>query len=124
MNHIDTMKQVRNALYDVTRLIEHQYTGTRRGMSALQRASDACYDALPGLNDLIAQAEKREPVGVMMVRVKPNGTKVCEPEFYEGKTPPPHALLYTAPPQPLNLSDKSVQKRLATQWGYVPKEQT
>ncbi len=29
--------------------------------------------------------------------------------------------LYAAP---LNLSDKSVQKRLAAQWGYVPKDQT
>ena len=38
--------------------------------------------------------------------------------------------LYTAPPQqvaqqvePLNLSDPAVQKRLATQWGYVPAAQ-
>ena len=36
--------------------------------------------------------------------------------------------LYTAPPQrkqaePLNLSDPAVQKRLASQWGYVPAAQ-
>lgn len=46
-----------------------------------------------------------EPVGVMMVRVQPDGTKMCKPEFYEGKTPPPHALLYTAPPQRQPLTE-------------------
>ena len=42
----DQMQQVLDALQAVEALIEHEYTGTREAMSALQNAADDAQDAI------------------------------------------------------------------------------
>jgi hypothetical protein len=53
---VDVVYQVLDALESVEALIEHQYTGTREGMSYLQNTADDAYDALKALLSAIEQA--------------------------------------------------------------------
>ena len=52
-----TLEQLVVALEGIEALIEHQYTGTREGMNALQNASDDAQVALNKLRAALANAE-------------------------------------------------------------------
>ena len=56
-----TLEYLVVALEGIEALIEHQYTGTREGMNALQNASDDAQVALNKLRAALANAERVEP---------------------------------------------------------------
>ena len=51
------LEQALDALESVDSLIEHQYTGTRDGMNALQNASDDVQEALTAARAALAQPQ-------------------------------------------------------------------
>jgi uncharacterized protein YjgD (DUF1641 family) len=55
----EVVDQLVEALEGVEALIEHQYTGTREGMNALQNASDDAQEALTALHAALAAANKK-----------------------------------------------------------------
>ena len=63
------------------------------------------------------QSKMRDPERTIVCDILANG-KTLDPAFAGDR--------YTEPPkraEPLNLSDRAVQRRLAAQWGYVPAAQ-
>ncbi len=67
-----TLDQIVVALKGVESLIEHQYTGTREGMNALQNASD---DAQVAITEGRAALANAEPAGWQPIETAPKGGK-------------------------------------------------
>ena len=60
MVSIATLEQLVEAFEAVEALIEHQYTGTREGMNALQNASDDAQAAITALRAALSNAESTQ----------------------------------------------------------------
>jgi hypothetical protein len=95
----DVVYQVLEALESVEALIEHQYTGTREGMSYLQNTADDAYDALKALRTAIEEYRKGllapggEPVGIATYMPGTSGfTMAC----FDAMAVPNETKLYTA----------------------------
>lgn len=78
------------------------------------------HNAATALRQAISEAEQAEQEPLYISQACAERGCACH---YSVEVDGEPILVYTAPQQELNLNCKSVQKRLATSWGYVKAEQ-